>query len=680
MGKTASNMIDSDGYVEEELLDELLQMITSDPGALVPAALVSDLLRDAEATRTKRARTTRNRTKDLWSTSWGVQLTQLEEDPENETSYEARVFRRRFRLPYSQFKKLVEECREHNVFEQLAEGKIPIEFKVLASLRILGRDACCDDIEEALNIGGSTVNKCFKLFVRGCDAKLFDKHVKLPEGEELRHVKEQYQRLGLPGCVGSMDVTHIQWHRCPYKMQNGATGKERHPTLAFQCVVSHSRKIHHCSRAFFGRLNDKQITVLDSYPNEIWYGTAHPQETFTLFNEEGEVTLWQGAYLIVDGGYQKVTGFIDPKHASFTYEDVVWSEWIESVRKDVECCFGILKMRWRFLRNPIVYQDAATLASAFRTACMLHNILLEHDQLDKFDWEYINPNDDEMREPTDAEVGAEVDAEVEVERTEEQRREQQRRELRHAEWGEEIRTRLQLDAEQANSTQVPLPRPGPGRTQPLPWSDRNYHRLRDSLVSHFAWVHMNGQLQWPKRFTRGQRATLPRRRLRPGAGTGGFMALQRAGRTNEINLFVVASKLRALDEHGLYTRHIGFGLFSRTVLQARARIVEFVGEVIGNAERLLRVAAGNGKYMVQLRGMSRTEGPLWMDCHNTCMANMCKGSRANSPRGVRFEGGAAVPTANASLHVALIGVTWTAWLEAEKKIAPNVEILRSYKP
>ena len=61
-------------------------------------------------------------------------------------SYYYKRFRRRFRIPYELFYPLVEECKQHKIFDSVADTigtghtkKIPIEFKVLASLRMLGR-------------------------------------------------------------------------------------------------------------------------------------------------------------------------------------------------------------------------------------------------------------------------------------------------------------------------------------------------------------------------------------------------------------------------------------------------------------------------------------------------------------------------------------------------------------
>jgi DDE superfamily endonuclease len=60
----------------------------------------------------------------------------------------------------------------------------------------------------------------------------------------------------------------------------------------------------------------------------------------------------------------------------------IWSEWIESRRKDVECVFGSMKKRFRFLKHAIEIHSQHEIDNAFFTCCTLHNIILMYDGLD----------------------------------------------------------------------------------------------------------------------------------------------------------------------------------------------------------------------------------------------------------------------------------------------------------
>jgi hypothetical protein len=63
--------------------------------------------------------------------------------------------------------------------------------------------------------------------------------------------------------------------------------------------------------------------------------------------------------------------------------EIRWSKWIESLRKDVECTFGILKGRWRILKTGVRCHGVEACDKIWMTCCALHNWLLEIDGLDE---------------------------------------------------------------------------------------------------------------------------------------------------------------------------------------------------------------------------------------------------------------------------------------------------------
>ena len=108
--------------------------------------------------------------------------------------------------------------------------------------------------------------------------------------------------------------------------------------------------------------------------------------TFELYDYDEETNevikvAYTGCYVIVDNGYLKWSVTVPPmKHTNFRNE-ICFSEWIESMRKDVECTFGILKGRWRILRYGIKLWGIQNTDKVWLTCCALHNWLLEIDGL-----------------------------------------------------------------------------------------------------------------------------------------------------------------------------------------------------------------------------------------------------------------------------------------------------------
>ena len=58
-------------------------------------------------------------------------------------------------------------------------------------------------------------------------------------------------------------------------------------------------------------------------------------------------------------------------------KEIQFSNWLTSIRKDVEYTFGILKKRFRCLKLPFMFKDIRTIEHVFVTCCMLHNMLLD---------------------------------------------------------------------------------------------------------------------------------------------------------------------------------------------------------------------------------------------------------------------------------------------------------------
>jgi hypothetical protein len=62
---------------------------------------------------------------------------------------------------------------------------------------------------------------------------------------------------------------------------------------------------------------------------------------------------YKGVYVIVDNGYLQWSCTVPPFTVTSDMDEIRWSKWLESMRKDVECTFGILKGRWRILKSGI---------------------------------------------------------------------------------------------------------------------------------------------------------------------------------------------------------------------------------------------------------------------------------------------------------------------------------------
>jgi hypothetical protein len=86
---------------------------------------------------------------------------------------------------------------------------------------------------------------------------------------------------------------------------------------------------------------------LDSFIAGIRDGRVFDDVCFNLLahDKKGHIKDLQfsGAYVIVDNGYLDWSCTVPPFGVSNNIDEIRWSKWLESMRKDVECTFGILK-------------------------------------------------------------------------------------------------------------------------------------------------------------------------------------------------------------------------------------------------------------------------------------------------------------------------------------------------
>jgi hypothetical protein len=305
-------------------------------------------------------------------------------------------FRRRFRVPYTVFEEICEDIqRVHNLSEHRYDAKgeesVKIALLVLGSLRCIASGCTFDAIEELTCVSQDTHRIFFHKYFCTWGKNAATDIIAMPHDEEtIAHVTAQYERRGLPGCVGSIDCVHLCWDRCPASMHSVCKGKDNVPTLAFQVVCSHTKKIMHVSDFFWGTYNDKTIARIDPL-FDLFRDDESPLKNLRWKSNKrhnAEEKVHRGAYLICDGGYHEWACLVSPyKHQLPGSALEKWSKTVESVRKDVECVFGILKKRFLLLKHPIRLHDPEQIQRAFLTCCVIHNILLDYDLYDE-DVEY----------------------------------------------------------------------------------------------------------------------------------------------------------------------------------------------------------------------------------------------------------------------------------------------------
>lgn len=274
---------------------------------------------------------------DYWQTDWGTLIRHRNVSDIN--TKQGRRFRRRFRVPFPVFRDtLMPKVIEHKIFQNSPTTRIPPEFKVMACLRLLARGLVYDDVAELSHIAESTIGTIYHQFING--------------------------------------ITE---------------------TASFLVIASHDNEILYVSNAYFGTYNDKMVFAEDDFCASLRNGLLD-EITFSCFNKKHQFLRCKGGFFIVDGGYPTWAFLLCADNRRYDRPYVLFREWLESVRKDVECTFGHLKMRFLILKNGVITHRVIDCEKTFKTCCVLHNMILRYsDELaswENVDWSGLEPEED----------------------------------------------------------------------------------------------------------------------------------------------------------------------------------------------------------------------------------------------------------------------------------------------
>jgi hypothetical protein len=221
------------------------------------------------------------------------------------------TFRDRFRFPYAMYESLVKACKGDDMFgsstlDASFQEKVPIELKILGVLRVLARGVCFDEVAEYCNTKPEIHRVFFHLFCIKFIAKYRHVHIVAPTTDsEISHSLRMYERLGFPGCVGSVDCTHIPWDRCPAEYRSIYVGKEGFPKIAYEVTCDHTHKILSVTPGHYGGRTDLTIVKFDGFINSLRRNSVYCNKTYMLEDIHGVRVESKGVYVICDNGYHR---------------------------------------------------------------------------------------------------------------------------------------------------------------------------------------------------------------------------------------------------------------------------------------------------------------------------------------------------------------------------------------
>ena len=94
---------------------------------------------------------------------------------------------------------------------------------------------------------------------------------------------------------------------------------------------------------------------------------------YQVYDAQGELKNVNGGYCICDNGYLRWPTMMAPSKRAADVQDYNWSEMLESLRKDIECLFGMMKQEFAILKYGSRFNSLEVMDEIFLTCCAIHN-------------------------------------------------------------------------------------------------------------------------------------------------------------------------------------------------------------------------------------------------------------------------------------------------------------------
>jgi hypothetical protein len=168
-------------------------------------------------------------------------------------------------------------------------------------------------------------------------------------------------------------------------------GHKGSPTIILEAVASKDLRIWHAFFGMPGSHND--INVLQRSP--IFDGIANGTTPPVNFVVNGNS--YSMGYYLADKIYPDWSTLVKTRSQPANAKDCVYAKAQESVRKDMERTFGVLRARFRIAMNPRRLWSMTDMNDIVTTCVILHNMVVEDERhLHTDACEFLEPNDPQL--------------------------------------------------------------------------------------------------------------------------------------------------------------------------------------------------------------------------------------------------------------------------------------------
>lgn len=311
---------------------------------------------------------------------------------------DGKLFRQRFFFSFDDVTAIVAsiEMQENYFWKKKTDAfgrpAHPIRLLVLSSLRLLTRNCTLDCCYESTYISPSVIGAFFKKFIHWYAEVVCPEVVRhpAPNQEAVRSNGAEYAAAGFPWVICSVDCVHTRHWGVAHNLKVVSTGKEHYPSRVFEVSCNHRGMATSVTRGFYGTVVDKSIVKFDGFMCAIRAG-LYKSFKYLLYNESGVLEECTGGACLNDNGYLYIPTMMEPTKDPVDEADQQWSEMAESLRKDIERLFGVLKQAFAILKYGTRFGDLGVVDDIFLTCLAMYN---QRKEIDGLDEEWVLANDD----------------------------------------------------------------------------------------------------------------------------------------------------------------------------------------------------------------------------------------------------------------------------------------------
>ncbi|XP_050716004.1 putative nuclease HARBI1 isoform X4 [Eriocheir sinensis] len=264
----------------------------------------------------------------------------------------------RFRLRKESVNAIIQEIQVQLPDSADRRGcRVPPHLQVLLTMAAMASGSHQMEVADSYDVSQQLISIVLARVSRAL-AGLSREYVKFPSPNALTTVIEDFHGIaGMPGVIGCIDCTHIRIARPPRE----------------------DSEVFRCRKGFFA-INTQAVCGPDlSFYNIVvrWPGSVHDAQIF----EDSRVCndLRDGllpGHLLGDSGYGCRSYLLTPLVAPNSVHEERYNASHARTRNTIERAFGVLKLRFSYLRN-VIRTDLETTKAVIVAAVVLHNIAVQ---------------------------------------------------------------------------------------------------------------------------------------------------------------------------------------------------------------------------------------------------------------------------------------------------------------